>query len=62
MITKLKLLIDSKGLKQVYVAREANMLYETLSKYCTGTLPIAPHHIKPLAKVLGVKESDLCQQ
>lgn len=59
MITKAKIAVDSKGLKQMYVARALGIDYTLLSKYLCGEREMPKDIIKKLAKILKVKASGL---
>lgn len=57
--TKLKKLIDEKGIKQRFIAKKANIDESSISKYVRGTLRPSYNTAEKIAKVLECKPDDI---
>ena len=53
-MTKLKKVIEARGIKQVWLAEQIGVDQSVISRYVSGQWNMPKEHIKELARVLGV--------
>lgn len=58
-MTKLKQLIQERGLTQRWVAKQLGIGEDHVNRWCAGKAEIKPEYIRPLAKLLRVRQKDL---
>lgn len=58
-VTKLYQLIKDRGLTQRWIARQLGVSEDKFNRWAEGKAPIDPAYIRPLAKVLMVRQKDL---
>lgn len=58
-MTRLQALITERGIKQRWLADQLGVSKDRMHRWCSGKSAIDPEYIRPLAKLLRVRQKDL---